>query len=325
MEFNFSLIIPVFNTELYIEKCLKSIQNQTYNSYEVVIVDDGSEDNSIFICEQYQKRINNLTILKQENKGLSYARNKALKICKGKYIWFIDSDDFIKECDALENIYSELEKDSLDILQFNAQFKVTSMNKWSLEKNKKLLINKIKSTDVLNGKDFLNLIASNNEWRYGVWMFIFSREFLLKNKLDFDENYIHEDAAFNVKALIVCNRMRFSDKCYYTYRVRPNSIMSVPTTIANISGYIQAYKSIEKTFVKNGYVSNFYLRSIYLQLVERVFYLKDSSKLEKYIEELEKLGQLYSKNFNSTNLIIEAKTTSEKCYNNFLEIHEIHT
>ncbi|WYJ96103.1 hypothetical protein DOK67_0000367 [Enterococcus sp. DIV0212c] len=132
-----------------------------------------------------------------------------------------------------------------------------------------------------------------------MWIFIFSREFLLKNKLDFDENYIHEDAAFNVKALIVCNRMRLSDKCYYTYRVIPNSIMIVQTTIANVSGYIQSYKSIEKPFVKNGYVTDFYLHLIYLQL-------------EKHIEELEKLGQLFSESFNSTNLIIEAKTT-ENC------------
>jgi|GEM_PF-1204170 len=323
MKYNFSLIIPVYNTELYIEKCLKNIQIQTHSSYEVIIVDDGSEDNSIFLCQKYKQHIKNLTILRQENKGLSTARNTALDICKGKYVWFIDSDDFINDCNVLERIYNHLEKYSLDILQFNANFKVTAINKWSIKKNKKLLLNKVKSTDVLTGQDYLELMASSNEWRYGVWLYVFRKDFLLANNLTFEEDFIHEDAAFNVKCLVVCDRFKFVNESYYTYRIRPNSIMSKPTTIDNLIGYLQAYKSIEESHIDKRGILKFYLRTIYLQIVERFFYLKDSDGMEVYMKELENIGEKFTDEFNSDNLIVEVKLTNKKNYHDFIKMYNI--
>ena len=323
MKYDFSLIIPVFNTELYIGKCLKSIDNQTYSNYEVIIINDGSNDSSIDICNQYMKKISNMIILNQENRGLSFSRNRALNICKGKYIWFVDSDDFLHDSAALENIYRALENDELDILQFNAKFKVSTINEWSQTKNKSLLLNNLQKTEVLTGREYLDLVVSYNEWRYGVWMFVFRKEFLLENDLKFEENFIHEDVAFNIKCLIVCDRIKYMDRCYYTYRIRPNSIMGITTTIANIEGYLQAYRSIEKTFSRYNYFSRYYLQIIYLQIVERFFYLRHSDLIKPYFGELESLGQSYMEEFNSVNLIMEAKLTNEKKYNNFLKVYDL--
>lgn len=318
MAIQFSLIIPVYNTQFFIEKCLKSIQLQTFEQYEVIIIDDGSTDDSIDLCYKYLKNIKNMIIIHQENRGLSSARNRALKIAKGKYIWFIDSDDYINDCDTLEIIYNELEENFLDILQFNARFKVHALNQWSLEKNNKKIISNFKDTAVLSGKDYLRLIAQKDEWRYGVWTFVFRREFLINNNIYFHETFIHEDAAFNVNVLSVCQRIKFINNVLYVYRIRPLSIMSKETTIANVKGYLQAYRSIDKVLEEEDNLRKFFLNSIFLQIVERVFYLRNST-LDLYKKELLVLGENHQDYFNSANLIKEALSTSEKDYHIFLD------
>ena len=112
-----SIIIPVYNVEKYIEKCLLSCikQDISYEDYEIVVVNDGSPDNSITIVERIAKDYSNIRIINQENQGLSGARNTGMKHAKGNYIWFVDSDDYIEE-NCLGRIVSYLNGD-LDILQ----------------------------------------------------------------------------------------------------------------------------------------------------------------------------------------------------------------
>src|SRR5690625_3677419 len=115
-----TIIIPVYNVEKYIAECLNSVIRQTYSNIEVIIINDGSNDNSYEIIESYSKKYNNLKIIDQENKGQSVARNVGLTKAKGKYIYFLDSDDYIKDI-TIENLVSKMEENNLDLIRFSAE------------------------------------------------------------------------------------------------------------------------------------------------------------------------------------------------------------
>ena len=110
-----SIIIPVYNVERYVEKCIRSCEMQDVTDFELVVVNDGSTDNSLSIVEQVSKEYENIAIITQKNQGLSAARNAGLQVARGEYVWFVDSDDWI-EPNCLGRITKKL-KDGLDILQ----------------------------------------------------------------------------------------------------------------------------------------------------------------------------------------------------------------
>ena len=116
----FSFIVPVYNVEKYLSRCLDSLLTQNYQNFEIICINDGSPDNSINILQMYQKKHNNIFIINQENKGLGGARNTGLKYASGDYIWFIDSDDWIEPTSLylLNNYISQ--EGSKDMILFNA-------------------------------------------------------------------------------------------------------------------------------------------------------------------------------------------------------------
>ena len=93
----FSIIIPVYKVEEYLEKCIKSVLNQTYKNFELILVDDGSPDKCPLICDNYAKIDSRVFVIHKQNGGVSSARNEGIKVAKGEYIWFVDSDDFVEE------------------------------------------------------------------------------------------------------------------------------------------------------------------------------------------------------------------------------------
>lgn len=104
-----SIVIPVYNVENFLERCITSVLNQTFENIEIILVNDGSTDNSLRICQQYEKIDSRIFIINQENQGLSAARNSGINQARGKYICFIDSDDWIHE-KYLEILYNDIEK-----------------------------------------------------------------------------------------------------------------------------------------------------------------------------------------------------------------------
>ena len=123
-----SIIVPVYNTEKYLRKCLESIENQTYKDFEVILINDGSKDNSLNICKEFISDKSNYELLSQENKGLSSARNEGLKLATGDYVTFLDSDDWL-ESQYLEQLYSVLKKYNADIsiCEFNITYESKSV------------------------------------------------------------------------------------------------------------------------------------------------------------------------------------------------------
>ena len=108
-----SIIVPIYNVELYLEKCIESIINQTYKNLEIILVDDGSTDSCGKICDEYAKKDNRIKVIHKINGGLSDARNKGMEIAKGKYIGFVDGDDYVAS-DMYETLYKFSVKNSLD-------------------------------------------------------------------------------------------------------------------------------------------------------------------------------------------------------------------
>lgn len=109
-----SIVVPIYNAEKYLERCIQSILVQTYSDFEVLLINDGSKDNSIKICQQYEKKDNRIKVIDKKNEGVSQTRNQGIKIARGKYIQFIDSDDFI-EPNMLEEMLEKAEKEEVDV------------------------------------------------------------------------------------------------------------------------------------------------------------------------------------------------------------------
>lgn len=211
-----SIIIPVYNVEEYIEKCLVSCSNQdiSKNDYEIIIVNDGSPDKSLEICEGLLPSIENMTIVSQENRGLSGARNTGLKHAKGNYIWFVDSDDWLEE-NCLGEIISRIKEQQSDIYWLGHD----------VVSNDKVIdaFPPSKLEHPITGEDFF--INHLNDLFY-IWKFIYKREFLINNDLTFYEGILYEDLEFTPRALHVATSCFTLPDVYYHYLMRDGSIIN---------------------------------------------------------------------------------------------------
>ena len=114
----FSIIIPVYNVERYLNKCIESVVKQTYKNFEIILVDDGSPDSCPRICDEWAKKDDRIVVIHKGNGGLSSARNAGIKRAKGQYIGFIDSDDYWTESNFLEKIKDIVTENSVDVILF---------------------------------------------------------------------------------------------------------------------------------------------------------------------------------------------------------------
>ena len=214
-----SVIVPVYNTEKFLPTCLESIINQTYQNLEIIIINDGSTDSSLTLCEQYQKQDKRIKIINKKNEGQAIARNTGIKESTGNYIHFIDSDDFIS-LNYYENMLKAGEKTNADILiggiynekSPHLSFKFKNLNCYTstLDKLEKTLI---------------------TTYHYA-WRYLIKREFITKNNLQFIPKRLMEDGPFIIKAAILANKIITVPKVEYFYRYNHNSIMNKPTKTA---------------------------------------------------------------------------------------------
>jgi glycosyltransferase involved in cell wall biosynthesis len=215
-----SIVIPFYNVEKYIAECLESVyaQNIPECKYEVVCVNDCSPDKSRNIILEYQKKHDNLILIEHEtNKKLGAARNTGLKASKGKYIWFIDSDDFIK-ANIFGELLENLESNNLDILQVNS-LRVQNNGFSEPYPVHALETNVVSGFEHIEKSGFWNLLNTT-------WSKIFNRSFLITNQLFFPEGIFFEDNAHSLESMILCNRFKQVDKYYYHYRYNSDSIMN---------------------------------------------------------------------------------------------------
>ena len=230
-----SIVMPVFNVEKYINKMLKSIYNQTFNDFELIIVNDGCTDRSEEIILKYKEIYSNLIYIKQENKGVSEARNVGMKYIKGKYTLFLDSDDFINEY-MLEKLYNTAEKNKADIVICN--FKIiyddylqSINNNFNFDESK-----------VYNNKEVIDLML-NLQINGVLWNKLFLSENIFRNKMSFERGRIIEDWLPVIKEVIHSNRIVFINEILYFYRQRDTSCLH-KKSMQNINDYHHTVKSI---------------------------------------------------------------------------------
>ena len=216
----FSIIIPVYNSEKYISKCLDSILAQTFNSYEIICIDDGSTDNSLAILNKYAARNSKIKVYSEVNSKAGTARNLALKHSSGKYIWFTDSDDWIVET-ALQTISNNFDKYNSEIVFFEA---CNVYENGIQEQSGGQKINTNGSSSGCSTKDNLYLIKKSIP--ISACLFSIKRDFLDKYNIKFDEYCFFEDNLFMIKCLYYTQSISYEKKILYKRRKHNDNITS---------------------------------------------------------------------------------------------------
>lgn len=238
-----SVIIPVYNVENYLREALNSVINQTLREIEIIIVNDGSIDSSFDIIKGYKERDSRIVMINQENKGLSEARNVGLRIALGKYIYFMDSDDYI-ELDTLKKCYEKCEKKKLDIVFFDAF--AFSEEKIKINKNMYDRSNVLNENEILSGEKYLKKMLKNKVYKSAVVLNFIKLDYLKKIKLEFFKGIIHEDELFTFILFLYAKRVNYINRKFFKRRIRAGSIMTTIKGEKNIIGYLTVARELEK-------------------------------------------------------------------------------
>ena len=211
-----SVIIPIYKVEKYLRKCIDSVLNQTYQDFEIILVDDCSPDNCPEICDEYAKKDSRIMVIHKENGGLSSARNAGIKVARGEYLAFVDSDDTIKE-NFLKTLVEGLEDNSADLC-------ASKLKKVFENSNQELEQVFTNSVEIVTDKKF-DYALTEDKYAGFVTSMLFKREILINNNLLFDEQIFHgEDLPFTLEYLTHCDKVFFIDSGLYLYLIRENSI-----------------------------------------------------------------------------------------------------
>lgn len=278
-----SVIVPVYNVEKYIEQCLKSISNQTYKNFEVIVVDDGSKDFSGIICDKFSKLDYRIKVIHQSNQGLSGARNTGLKNATGDYITFIDSDDFIKN-KMFEEMVLILKEKNADIIECGTIYCDEKGN--YIKENTK---NKIEIYEKNN--QMKELILNGNITTMS-WGKLYKKD-LFKN-FEFPLGKYHEDVFTTYKLLHISKKTIVLNQGFYHYRQVNGSIMNSNFNIKHldsIKAVLERSKFIEKYYPK--YKKYDYANLVYssCKVYERII-LSDFYE-KRIFEDIQKLIRKY--------------------------------
>ena len=221
-----SIIIPVYKVEKYISKCLDSVINQDLHpdDYEIIIVNDGTPDDSFKIAQRFAARYYNIKLIDKENGGVSSARNAGMDIAKGKYIYFLDSDDFLLP-DSLKKIVDTCEIHDLDILTFGSStFSSVLTTDESIERktNSDDLADQEILSKIVTGEDYVAYLSYGGE----VWLYLIKHDFLKASGIRFVEGRMLEDALFTINVFLNAKRMAHLKFDAHRYRITPGSAMT---------------------------------------------------------------------------------------------------
>jgi glycosyltransferase involved in cell wall biosynthesis len=289
VKIKYSIIIPAYNASLYIEKCLNSILNQSYSDFEVIIVNDGSTDNTLHILNNYEKRYPNIIVLSQDNAGPGAARELALKHTTGKNIMFSDADDYWEK-DFLTGINANIEKWNPDILEFGYR-KVDS--KGTIIGNHPMIAEQHIDEDCIK-----HYIRQNNTTNY-LWNKVFAKN--LFRDIEFPHLYAGEDAAVLLQLFSNANLYVSIPDIYYNYIMTPTSLCRLPFNkrkldIIKSDNFMYTYLSKKHTDLCETFAYAVCARSAVLYCVLMLSKNEEKNQLKNVIFQQYKRYRLYIKN-----------------------------
>ena len=287
-----SVIIPVYNVEKYVEKCIKSVLNQSLKSIEIIIVNDGSTDKSKDIVTKISTMNNNIKVINQKNNGLSEARNVGIKSARGKYIFLLDSDDYLEK-HVLENMVNRAEKDDADIVigKFNFVYENNDRKKSSVNwLDESLLVNNVEAI-----KELLLL----EKFQFHACGKLYKRE--LFKKIYFPKNKYFEDLATTYKLIYKAKKIVYINESCYEYLIRKGSICNSSFEERHLD-FINHIDDMEKFFKDEkiyDFIEEFFVKmkiNMYINLGFNKVALEENKKIRD-----EKLIVLKSKILNELN------------------------
>lgn len=277
----FSIIIPVYNVEKYLRECIDSVLRQSYLDIEVILVDDGSSDNSPYICDQYAESDERIKVVHQSNGGVSKARNSGINISTGKYIMFLDADDLM-----VENSFTQINRilDDCDVdlvaLSYN---ELTNDNILEyiniLDKNEKnIIVDDIK-------KNYFKILALTKTIIFQVWSKVFVRSIIMDNKVFFDETLNSaEDCDFLFRYYIKSKNYCLSNLPVTNYRVDRNESVTRNLTDKTVMSNLIAFKKCFDLFNNLDIEVTSYFANKFANIISTIYRISDKEKINVIVE-----------------------------------------
>lgn len=237
-----SVLVPIYNAEKYIEKCLDSIVNQTYENIEIVLIEDGSTDNSLEIIKEYSKQDKRIKIISIKNNGVADARNKALENATGNYVTFVDSDDYVEK-DYVETLYTNLKKYEADIAVCNCY---NIIEKTGSKNFKTFGINKVKE---YNNIEAVENLFYYNFFRHSPWGKLYKKN--LWNNIKFPVGKNYEDLATIYKLFLKSKNVIYIPKEKYNYLIRQGSIVHNEMKKEDVEAILEYTQKILQDITQN--------------------------------------------------------------------------
>lgn len=270
-----SIIVPIYNAEKYLEKCLESILKQTYINIELILINDGSTDNSDKICERYRKIDNRIKYFEQNNQGVSSARNKGMKESTGDFLIFVDADDYI-EPNMIELLYTNAKENRCEIVICN--YNIVNANKII---QKEYLIN----SSIITSEEFIKYMLSEEYYQGYLWNKLIDKRIISNYRFDKDIS-IMEDLLFLLELSPKINKVYILKDEYLYYYVQHNSSALHKKNIQKITNSLMAYEKILDYINQNNLILlddnyYYYVWNYVYSFIDIYAYLKMNKRLSE--------------------------------------------
>ena len=290
-EILFSIIIPIYNIKKYLKKCVESVLCQSYDNYEVLLIDDGSTDGSGEECDKYKKIYSQIKVIHKKNEGVSAARNTGVEKSEGEYIIFLDGDDYWNDNHALDKIYKSVMETHAEIIAFQG-YDISELSgvKTRISNN---YTEKMREK-IYDGQHYLKTVLTGRENFYWyAWLYAIRRSYWEENGFFFNERTrVFEDVELMYFVLLKCAQIKVTDFTFYHYRTKRDGSLTTVHDIGFIEDILkvaekilkQAEKSTEKEFrkiVQNHFAHNYYLCCIFANDLKKDHYKIIKKKLEE--------------------------------------------
>lgn len=241
-----SIVIPVYNTEPYVAQTVRSIVGQTLRDIEIIAIDDGSTDSSGDILRQLAAEDERIRVYAQPNRGLSETRNAGLDCARGRYVYFMDSDDLL-EADALELCFERAEAERLDFVFFDAEcFGAASAGSWHDYRRVRHV-----GEQPAPGRELLRQMLDRDCYRASACLSFIRTDYLRRLGLRFHPGILHEDELFTPQLYLAAERCAGIDRAFFRRRLREGSIMGTDFSQRNIRGYTTVLRELHRVAVRH--------------------------------------------------------------------------